>query len=67
VWYIKFNVLDESGAPSAECYPENGNNRFFRNNIQQMNKGHNFLKDRNLDIRGRQSLKYNRSKIIVTQ
>jgi len=63
VWYIKFNVSDESAVPSAEYYPENGGNRFFRNNIYQQSKGHNFLKAGNLETRGRESLKSNRSKL----
>jgi hypothetical protein len=63
VWYIKFNVLDKSAAPSAEYYPKDGGNRFFRNNIRQQSKRHNFLKDHNLDIRGQESLKSNRSKL----
>jgi len=63
VWFIKFNVLDESAAPFAEYYPKDGGNIFFRNNIRQQSKRHNFLKDLNLDIRGQESLKPNRSKL----
>jgi len=63
VWYIKSNVLDESAAQSAEYYPKDEGNRFFGNNIRQQSKGRNFLKDRNFDIRGQESLKSNRPKV----